>query len=93
MDELYEQKELDSFRNLLKNKQYAGLRGKAQDMNNADLAVIMEHMEDEDMLKMFRLFPKELAADVFALLEADSQQYIITSLPAGLPHHRRTGYR
>lgn len=80
MDELYEQKELDSFRNLLKNKQYAGLRGKAQDMNNADLAVIMEHMEDEDMLKMFRLFPKELAADVFALLEADSQQYIITSL-------------
>lgn len=80
MDEMYEEKELDSFRTLLKNKQYAGLRGKAQDMNNADLASIMEHMEDEDMLKMFRLFPKELAADVFALLDVDSQQYIITSL-------------
>ena len=79
MDEMYE-KELDSFRNLLKNKQYAGLRGKAQDMNHADLAVVMEHMEDEDMLKMFRLFPKELAADVFALLDVESQQYIITSL-------------
>lgn len=80
MDDMYDEKELDSFRNLLKNKQYAGLRGKAQDMNTADLAVIMEHMEDEDMLKMFRLFPKELAADVFALLDVESQQYIITSL-------------
>ena len=49
-------------------------------MNNADLAAVMEQMEDEDMLKMFRLFPKELAADVFAMLDVDSQQYIITSL-------------
>ena len=80
MEEFNIEKELDSFRNLLKNKQYAGLRGKAQDMNNPDLAAVMERMEDEDMLKMFRLFPKELAADVFALLDVDSQQYIITSL-------------
>ena len=41
---------------------------------------IIPAMEDEDMLKMFRLFPKELAADVFAELEDDSQQYIITQL-------------
>lgn len=80
MDEKEEQKNLESFRNLLKNKQYAALRGRAQDMNEADLAALMEQMEDEDMLKMFRLFPKELAADVFSLLEQDSQQYIITSL-------------
>ncbi|MBQ9328419.1 MAG: magnesium transporter [Solobacterium sp.] len=80
MEEFNVEKELDSFRNLLKNKQYAGLRGKAQDMNDADLAAVMEAMEDEDMLKMFRLFPKELAADVFALLDVESQQYIITSL-------------
>ena len=80
MDEKEEQKSLESFRNLLKNKQYAALRGRAQDMNEADLAALMEQMEDEDMLKMFRLFPKELAADVFSLLEQDSQQYIITSL-------------
>lgn len=80
MDESKEQKNLESFRNLLKNKQYAALRGRAQDMNEADLAALMEQMEDEDMLKMFRLFPKELAADVFSLLEQDSQQYIITSL-------------
>ncbi len=80
MNETNTEKELDSFRSLLKTKQYAALRGKAQDMNEADLAAVMEQMEDEDMLKMFRLFPKGLAADVFAMLDVESQQYIITSL-------------
>ncbi|MCR5230713.1 MAG: magnesium transporter [Solobacterium sp.] len=78
--EFNEEKELDIFRGLLANKQYAKLRGRAQDMNESDVASLMEKMEDDDMLKMFRLFPKELAADVFSQLEQDSQQYIITSL-------------
>ena len=79
MEQNYE-KTLELFRDYLKNKQYKLLRGKAADMNIADLASIMEMMEDDDMLKMFRLFPKELAADVFSMLEHDSQEYIITSL-------------
>ena len=75
-----DEKDIEQFRNLLKDKKYATLRGLARDMNVIDVAQIMESMEDEDMLKMFRLFPKELAADVFAELEDDSQQYIITQL-------------
>ena len=75
-----DEREIEIFRNLLKEKKYATLRGRARDMNVIDVATIMEAMEDEDMLKMFRLFPKELAADVFAELEDDSQQYIITQL-------------
>jgi magnesium transporter len=72
--------DVETFRSLLKEKKLTALRGMAQDMNVSDLAEVMEEMEDEDMLKIFRLFPKELAADVFAQLEDDSQQYIITSL-------------
>ncbi len=75
-----ENQDLETFRNLLKEKKYSVLRGKAQDMNDSDLAYIMDNMEDEDMLTMFRLFPKELAADVFSQLSLESQQYIITSL-------------
>lgn len=75
-------KSLETFRSLLRDKKFSALRGMAQDMNVSDLAEILEAMEDEDMLKMFRLFPKELAADVFAQLEDDSQQYIIHSLSA-----------
>lgn len=75
-----ENQDLETFRNLIKEKKYSVLRGKAQDMNESDLAYIMDNMEDEDMLTMFRLFPKGLAADVFSQLSMESQQYIIASL-------------
>lgn len=65
---------------LLKNKEYAALRARMKEMNTADIADILDDMEDEDSLKMFRILPKDMAADVFADLELDDQQYIITSL-------------
>ena len=75
-----ETQNLEEFRNLIAEKKYTALREKAKDMNDSDLAYVMDNMEDEDMLTMFRLFPKELAADVFSQLTLESQQYIITSL-------------
>ena len=75
-----EKNDVELFKSLLEKKSYTRLRGLASDMNVQDVAVILETIEDEDMLKMFRLFPKELAADVFAELEPDSQQFIITQL-------------
>ena len=65
---------------LLKEKQYGKLRSDISDMNEADLAAIMDTMEDEDSLKIFRILPKDMAADVFSLLEVDDQKYIIMSL-------------
>ena len=49
-------------------------------MNTADVAAIMEEMEEEELLKIFRILPKNMAADVFSYLEVDNQQMIITSL-------------
>jgi len=40
----------------------------------------MEEMEEEELLKIFRILPKSMAADVFSYLEVESQQYIITRL-------------
>ncbi|MCR4762145.1 MAG: magnesium transporter [Lachnospiraceae bacterium] len=65
---------------LLKSKQYSELRARMKEMNTADIADVLDDMEDEDSLKMFRILPKDMAADVFADLELDDQQYIITSL-------------
>ncbi len=75
-----EKNETELFEELLEKKSYTRLRGLASEMNVQDVAVVLESIKDEDMLKMFRIFPKELAADVFAELEPDSQQYIITQL-------------
>ena len=67
-------------RELLETRQYTKLRQTASDMNVADIAAVMDDMEDEESLKMFRILPKDMAADVFATLELDDQQYIIQSL-------------
>ena len=49
-------------------------------MMEVDIASIMDSLENEDSLKIFRILPKSMAADVFAELEVDDQKYIIMSL-------------
>ena len=75
-----ESKELDVIRELLETKQYTRLRQRIADMNIADTAAVMEELEEEELLKIFRILPKSMAADVFSYLEVDSQQFIIVSL-------------
>lgn len=71
---------LDIIKELLETKQYTRLRQKIADMNIADIAAVMEQIEESELLKIFRILPKNMAADVFSYLEVDSQQFIITSL-------------
>ncbi|MCR5255326.1 MAG: magnesium transporter [Acetatifactor sp.] len=73
-------KEIEEIVELLITKQYTTLRQYLSELNEADIAVLMEEMEDENMLKVFRILPKDLAADVFSYLDVDSQQFIINSL-------------
>ena len=65
---------------LLEEKRYKELRLKLSDMMEVDIASIMDSLENEDSLKIFRILPKAMAADVFAELEVDDQKYIIMSL-------------
>ncbi|MBR4668083.1 MAG: magnesium transporter [Butyrivibrio sp.] len=79
--ELQEEKTLaETLQELLESRQYTLLRQTISDMNTVDIATAMGEMEVEDSLKMFRILPKDMAADVFADLELDNQQYIINSL-------------
>ena len=65
---------------LLETKQYSLLRETLSVMNTADIAAFMDGLGREDTLRMFRILPKDMAADVFADLEIEDQQYIIQSL-------------
>ncbi|MBQ6887437.1 MAG: magnesium transporter [Lachnospiraceae bacterium] len=72
---------MDEILELLETKQYTNLRQHLAEMNHADIAAIMEELPKEEMLlKVFRILPKDMAADVFSYLEVESQQFIITSL-------------
>lgn len=65
---------------LLETKQYTKLRQFLAELNDADIAALMEELDEESLLKVYRILPKDLAADVFSYLEVDSQQMIINSL-------------
>ena len=65
---------------LLNAGQYTKLRQLIVELNVADIAAYMEEMEKDEMLKLFLILPKNMAADVFSYLELDTEQYIITSL-------------
>ena len=77
MDEI---KDVNEILELLESKQYTVLRQRLSEMNEADVAAILEELKEQQMLKIFRILPKDIAADVFSYMEVDSQQYIITSL-------------
>ena len=71
---------MDEIKELLATRQYTTLRQKLAEMNEADVAVLLEQLEEDEMLKVFRILPKDLAADVFSYMEVENQQMIITSL-------------
>ena len=62
---------------LLRSKKYAELRDLLLLMEPADIAGLLEECGEESMPLLYRLLPKELAAEVFVELEADSQEMLI----------------
>ena len=75
-----EKQDYEIVKELLLTKQYTSLRQKMAEMNEADVASCIEELDQEDMMKIFRIMPKDMAADVFSYLEVDSQQFIIARM-------------
>lgn len=75
-----QEKERKELKCLLETKQYTRLRQFLAEWNEVDIASIMEELEEEELLKVFRILPKDMAADVFSYFDVDNQQMIIVSL-------------
>lgn len=56
------------------------LRGALSMLNEVDIAEYMEELDNEKMLMVFRLLPKDIAADVFAYMDADQRQRVIEAI-------------
>jgi len=50
------------------------------DMNTADIAEILEDLDREKIIQLFRILPKAIASEVFAFMDSDQQQLIIEAL-------------
>ncbi len=62
---------------LTENKEFVKLRSTLSDLNAPDIAFILEEIPKEHILKIFRLLPKELAADAFIEMDPDTQEHLI----------------
>lgn len=66
---------------LLKEKKYLQMRSEIESYNEVDIAAFLDTLEDdEEIILVFRMLPKELAAEVFANLEPERQQHIVESI-------------
>ena len=68
---------LQQIQELIESKQYARLRDLLLPLEPADIALLLEESGEDRMPLLYRLLPKELAAEVFVELESDSQEMLI----------------
>ena len=64
---------------LVENKRYTTLRDILVTMNPVDVASVFEEMDEAALPLLFRLLPKELAAEAFVEMEIESQEHLIRS--------------
>ena len=62
---------------MVEDKKYATLRDILVTMNPADIAGIFNSLDDKRIPLMFRLLPKELAAETFVEMETEDQELLI----------------
>lgn len=76
-----EQYTIESLTELVDQKQYRALKTALGEMNEVDIAEFLGELEPEQIVRVFRLLPKELAAEVFTYLEdSDDQERLLTAL-------------
>ncbi|MGM9600523.1 MAG: magnesium transporter [Faecousia sp.] len=63
--------------NMLEGKRYTSARDILVTMNPSDIAGILEGLEENQIPLVFRLLPKEQAAETFVEMEPDAQELLI----------------
>lgn len=64
---------------LYEAKKYRALKQAINELPVADIADYINDIENERSLVVFRLLDKDVAADVFASLDSETQTFIITA--------------
>ncbi len=62
---------------MLEDKKYKTLRDILTTMNPSDIAAIFDDLQERQIPVVFRLLPKELAAETFVEMEPDAQELLI----------------
>lgn len=63
---------------LLSQKNYVKIKAMVTDLYPADLASLLETLPPRDITLLFRILPKELAAETFTFMDSDTQMHLIS---------------
>ncbi len=67
----------DTIKVLLDDKKFSTLRDILITMKPFDIAAVFENLQDEKMPILFRILPKELAAETFVEMDDETQEFLI----------------
>ena len=80
-NETMENFDLEELLELVNAKKYRQLKEALLDLNEVDIALFMDELDSvERTMLVFRMLPKEMASEVFAELDPESQEDIINSI-------------
>ena len=65
---------------LISQNRLTDARRELEDMNIVDIAQLFEEVDRPQMIKFFRILPKDIAADVFSYIPSELQAFIIESI-------------
>ena len=72
--------ELEEFMQLLKDKKFSEVKKALLEMNEFDIASLIEELPEDMIVQAFRLLPKNMATDVFVNMDDEIQKKVISSL-------------
>jgi magnesium transporter len=64
----------------MERREYLRLRKELCEMNEVDVAAFLEQLPAEEAAIVFRMLPKDLASDVFAEFESDTQHHLVSTM-------------
>ncbi len=68
---------LDELKELITDKKLVCLRGKLIELEPADVALFFDDLEPQCLPLVYRILPKDFAAEVFSYMEPESQELLI----------------
>ena len=76
LDKIY----LQEIENLIEEGKWKALIEKVLDLHSADIAEILDELNVEDAIAMYKCFPEERAAEIMVELDEDLQEKLVAEL-------------
>lgn len=70
---------LEEIISLVEQRKLGKVKEILSEMNEADIAPLFEELEEKDIPVIYRVLPKDLASEVFAYMESETQELLIRS--------------